>query len=50
MNTTVLETLFYQSKTKQVQLKVDAVMKPRFDAKLCLRDTLQNIYDSQVKE
>lgn len=45
----MLETLFYKTKTEQINLKIDGVLKPRFDAKLCLRDTLQSIYDLHVK-
>ena len=49
IDTTQLETLFYQTKTKQAHLKVDGVLKPRWESKLCLRDTLQTIYDAEVK-
>ena len=45
----MLETLFYQSKTEQTYEKVNGVLKPRWDAKLCLKDALQRIYDSSVK-
>ena len=49
VDTMQLETLFYQTKTKQAQLKIDGVLKPRWESKLTLRDTLQRIYDAEVK-
>jgi uncharacterized protein (DUF2132 family) len=44
-----LETLYYKTKADQFSQKIDKVLKPRFDAKLCLRDTLQRIYDVSIK-
>ena len=50
LHTTQLETLYYKTKVDQVNEKIEKISKPKWEAKLCLRDTLQNIYDIKVKE
>ena len=40
LSTTQLETLYYKTKADQFNQKIEKILKPRFDAKLCLRDTL----------
>ena len=50
VHTAMLESLFYKTKTAEVNQQIELKYKPRFDAKLCLRDTLQRIYDAQIKQ
>ena len=49
IHTKHLERLFHKTKAEEVHLKVEATWKPRWEGKLCLRDTLQRIYDVDVK-
>ena len=49
IHTKHLERLFHKTKAEEVFLKVEATWKPRWEGKLCLRDTLQRIYDVDVK-
>ena len=50
MHTVLLETLYYKIKTEKVNEKSDKIMKPLWDAKLCLRDTLKDILDEKTRE
>ena len=49
VSTASLETEFYKLKADELNLKIDNIWQPKWDAKLCLRDTLQRIYDVNVK-
>lgn len=49
LHTTQIETLFYKSKKEQRDLKNEQILDPKWRAKLCLRDSLQRIYDVSVK-
>ena len=40
-----IEQMFYSSKLEEAQLKVDSRLKPNFEEKLCLRDSLNRLYE-----
>lgn len=40
LHTMQLESLYYKTKKAQIDQKIELASKPKFDAKLCLRDTL----------
>ena len=43
------ENWFMKTKYDRMDLKVKEKMKPKFEAKLTLRDALKSIYDSSVR-
>ena len=50
LHTVQLETLFYQTKIDEQNLKIEEVYKKKWNQRLTLRDTLQNIHDVSVKQ
>ena len=49
LQTTSYECLFYKTKCDKLDMEIKSTDKPKFEAKLTLRDTLKGIYDQSIR-